>query len=81
MFDALLQRKQAEDKRQRLNAGIIAAMIYNTAPFGDDKREPMKPTDFVPGMEEKIDLSKMSPEAQRDYLMNQFFNKQSQRSR
>lgn len=71
-FEALLDRKMEADKRERLNFGIVAAMIYNCAPFADEKREPMKATDFVPGMRIEQDLSKMSPEEQKQYFMNMF---------
>ena len=36
-FDALVQRKRAEDNRLRLNAGVVAATIQNCTP-GDPQQ-------------------------------------------
>lgn len=74
MFEALLSRHEAKIKRERLNTGIIAAMIYNTAPFADSKREPLHPMDFVPGETgHKADLTQLSPEEQQAYFDRAFF--------
>lgn len=78
-YDALIQRRQSADNRLRLNAGIIAAAVFNCAPFGDPDRKPVSPFDFVPDWKEIADaerdtedLSQMTPMQQRDYLMNMF---------
>lgn len=56
-------------------AGIVAAAIYNVAP-GDGSREPMSPLEFVPELKKKLedaqDLRNMTPEQQRDYMLNIF---------
>ena len=75
-FDTLLKRKKAADNRVRLNAGIVAAAVLNTAAFGDPNRKPAHPTDFVPDWKKKEkDLTQMSPEEQKFYIMNQFFKR------
>lgn len=61
----------------QFNAGIIAAAVYNAAPFGDGKRKALSPLDFVPQWSDRIkneedDLTKMTPEEQRDYLIREF---------
>jgi hypothetical protein len=73
----LLARKKAAENHARLNAGIIAAAVYNAAPFGGENRKAVSPLDFVPEWKQvadshEHDLTKMSPERQRDYLMNIF---------
>lgn len=80
-YDALMKRKQALDSRERLNAGIIAAAILNSAPFGDPDRAPVSPFDFVPELKKFADahragdLSQMTPEQQKLYMMNMFFKR------
>ncbi len=76
-YDALLRRKQMEMNHERLNAGIIAAAVYNAAPFQGEERKTVSPLEFVPQWKQESesqehDLTKMSPEEQRDYLFNLF---------
>lgn len=76
-YDALLRRRTTEMNHTRLNAGIIAAAVYNAAPSTDEKRKTVSPLDFVPQWKAEVesqehDLTKMSPEEQRDYLFNLF---------
>ena len=47
-FEALLDRKQEEHRRQMMCAGVVAATVANSAPFGDPKRKAVGPMDFVP---------------------------------
>ena len=85
-YEALLSRKQENDNRLRLNAGFVAAAIYNAAPFGDGERKAVSPLDFVPEWqgraqaEKVIDLREMTPEEQRDYLFS-IFGKRIHRER
>ncbi len=77
-YDALMRRKQANDNRERLNAGIIAAAINNCAPFGDPDREAVSPLDYVPDWKHIAeaqragDITKMTPEQQQEYLFSMF---------
>lgn len=76
-FDALCKRKRENDNKDRLNAGIVAAAIYNSAPFGDEGREPVSPLDFVPEWKKRNnsvapDLTEMTPEQQKNYFFNIF---------
>lgn len=74
-FDALLRRKRLEHNHARLNAGIIAAMIYNCA-WGDPNRELKSPLDFVPDWQHKpVDLRDLTPMQQKIYLMNIFMKR------
>jgi hypothetical protein len=70
MFEALIERHEQRIKRERLNIGIVAAMIYNTAPFADSKREPLHPMDFVDGSKShrQGNIAEMSPEEQATYF-------------
>jgi len=75
-YDALWSRKNFGDNFGRFNYGIIAAAVYNAAP-GDPGRTPMSPLDFVPEWRDKVasqqhDMTKMTPEQQRDYLFTVF---------
>ncbi len=74
-YGELVKRKQAEDDKNRLNAGFIWAALYNTAAFGDPNRTPKHPTDIVDSMRKKkeFDLRDLSPEEQKVYLMNTFY--------
>ncbi len=79
-FDTLLKRKKAADNRVRFNAGIVAAAVLNTAAFGDPNRKPASPIDFVPDWKPKEkDLTEMSPQEQKYYIMNQFFKRSFRR--
>jgi hypothetical protein len=76
-YDALLRRKQTEMNHERLNAGIVAAAVYNAAPSTNENRKAVSPLDFVPQWKAEVeseehDLTKMTPEEQRDYLFNLF---------
>lgn len=76
-YDALINRKRENDNRLRLNAGLIAAAIYNAAPFGDEDRKAVSPLEFVPELKERlaptpVDMTEMTPEEQRDYLFAVF---------
>jgi len=77
-FDALVQRKRAEDNRVRLNAGVVAATIQNCTP-GDPNREPASPLDFVPdwAKDHKLDLRRLTPEQQRDHIQAMFDSEKS----
>jgi len=48
MFEALLDRKTEEHRRAMMCAGVVAATVANSAPFGDPNRKPRSPMDFVP---------------------------------
>lgn len=52
-FQALLDRKQEEHRRNMICAGVVAATVANCAPFGDPKRKALGPMDFVPNYERK----------------------------
>lgn len=72
MFDSLLKRKRLADNHVRLNAGIVAAAILNSAP-GDPNRKPISPLDFVTDWAPQApDLSKMSPNQAKEYLLGMF---------
>jgi hypothetical protein len=71
-FDALLKRARIRQNYALLNAGTVAAMIWNCAP-GDPDREPKSPLDFVPDWKPKpVDLTELTPEQQRNYLISLF---------
>lgn len=76
LFHALVQRRKESDNKERLNAGIIATAVYNTAPFGDPDREPVNPLQFVPDWspegERSPDLTTLTPEQQKMYFFNIF---------
>jgi hypothetical protein len=81
LFDALLKRKEANDKVAFIRTGIIAASIVNHSFSPPEK--PVSPMDFVPGVGvnegSQIDLTKLSPEAQAAYVLKQFGKKQFRR--
>jgi hypothetical protein len=56
-----------------LNAGIVAASVYNASPARDPKGDPVSPLEFVPELKKALDdsrdLRKMTPEEQRDYML------------
>lgn len=58
MFAALVDRLKAKDQKLYLAAGIIAATVSNTAPFGDPNRKAVSPMDFVPGYKEQQDFKR-----------------------
>lgn len=75
-YEALVERKRAADKRERLNFGFVWAAILNTAAFADPNRRAAQPEDIVPGLakehEVRGDLSKKSPEEQADFFKKLF---------
>lgn len=72
-FDALLKRVRVQQNHARLNAGIVAAMVHNCTPWGDENREAKSPLDFVPDWKPKpVDLTTLTPEQQRNYLLGIF---------
>jgi len=75
-FDALMKRKRDAMNHARLNVGIVAATILNSAPFADPNRKPCDPRDFVPDWRApEADLTCMTPEEQKMYLMNMFMKR------
>lgn len=74
-YDALCKRAKTADNKARLNAGLIAAAVQNSA-MGDPDRKAINPLEYVPDWKYLIDkdgdLTKMTPEQQRDYLLNTF---------
>jgi hypothetical protein len=52
-FEALLDRKTEERNRAQLNAGIVAAAMYNANPFREKGSAAANPLDFVPDYREK----------------------------
>lgn len=66
-------RKRTADNMTRLNAGIVAAAIINS--FRAENAEPVSPLAFVPDWDKKTgptDLTTLSPEEQKNYLMSMF---------
>lgn len=75
-FDALLKRKEANDRREDIRAGIIAAAVVNYSMCHPEKM--VSPLDFVPGLKKKddgFDLRTLSPEEQAEYVKKQFAKK------
>jgi hypothetical protein len=73
-YDALIKRKEAEDNRAQLNAGIVAAAVYNTMAGGIDGKAVM-PHDFVPALkqaESVWDMRELTPEEQKAYIFRMF---------
>lgn len=64
------------DNRAQFNAGIVAAAVYNCAPFGDEKRQAVNPVEFVPAWNSRKnksnDMTDWAPEEQREYLLKVF---------
>jgi hypothetical protein len=81
-YEALIKRKEAADNRMRLNFGIVASIVANSAPFGDPNRTPLQPDDFLPesARAAAIDLTKMEPVEQLNYFMN-LFSKRTMRKK
>ena len=52
-FDALLERHREADRRAQICAGIVAAAIYNAAPFRKENAPLINPLDFVPDFRKK----------------------------
>lgn len=76
-YEALVERKRADDKRQRLNVGFVWAAILNTAAFADSNRRAAQPEDIVPGLTKEkrssgYDLTKMSGEEQAAHFRKLF---------
>lgn len=73
LFEALLKRKEEEDRKKFIHTGIIAAATIN---FSGNITDPVDPMDFVPGQQKEIDLSKMTPEQQAEHV-HTLFNKKN----
>lgn len=72
-YDSLAARRRVADNKARLNAGIVAAACMN--PWRAEGAPPISPLDFVPDWKQEkkeIDLRTMTPEEQKNYLMNMF---------
>ena len=74
MFDLLLARWQAEEKKEFIRAGMVAAAVINFSSCHPDT--PVSMMDFVPGGKEEEDLSKLSPEAQASKIITAFGKKE-----
>jgi hypothetical protein len=75
LFDALLKRKEESIRLEFTYAGVVAAAIYNAAPFGEANRKALSPLEFVPGEKKKPalpDLTEMSPDQQAAYVLSIF---------
>lgn len=73
-----MKRKEMDDDRQRLDAGIIAAAIINNIAGGVNGKA-VSALDFVPRLkaaaglvEDPYDLTRMSPDEQQRYFMALF---------
>lgn len=74
-YEALVARKRVQDNKDRLNAGIVAAAVINA--FRAEGQKPISPLEFVPDWKDLAansapDLTTMSPEEQKNYLMSMF---------
>jgi hypothetical protein len=79
-FELLLDRKREDDRREFYRAGIVASAIYNTSMCRGEDYKPVNAWDFVPGgnpnaEEEKMDLTKMTPQQQAAHLKSIFSKK------
>lgn len=68
-MEALVDRLEEGKKARFLQTGILASVVINM--FRSPDSNPVNPMDFVPGGKEEVDLTKMSPEKQAEYMMNQ----------
>jgi hypothetical protein len=76
LFHALLKRKQAADREEFLRAGIVAAAVINFSMGAPNT--PVDPRDFVPkdpNEEDAFDLRGMTPEEQKQFVIDQFSHK------
>lgn len=76
-FELLLERKRQADRQAYLQAGIVAAAVINYSLARGEDHKAMSPWDFVPGGNpneegERVDLTKMTPEAQAAYVKGIF---------
>ncbi|VVB52227.1 Uncharacterised protein [uncultured archaeon] len=76
-FELLLARKRQADRQAYFQAGIVAAAVINYSLARGEDHKLMDPWDFVPGgnpnaEDEKVDLTKMSPEEQAAYVKGIF---------
>jgi hypothetical protein len=55
-FDALLERKNEEFRKQRFCAGIVAAMVANSAMTRGENSKAMTALDFVPEWNKEEEL-------------------------
>lgn len=84
-FDALLERKTINDRRERLNTGIITAAIINSN--GGHNGKAVSPLEFVPGLGKQEagdvagapDLTTMTPNEQQNYLLAMFGKREIRR--
>lgn len=74
LFDALVARKESEEKKQFMRTGMVASAVMNFSMCHPDKHVSMM--DFVPGHEEKKDLDKMEADEVSAHLMSQFSKKE-----
>lgn len=81
LFDALLKRKQVQDRREDFRTGIIAAAVVNFSMCHPEKH--VSPMDFVPQMpgekQDEFDLSKLDPKEQAAYVRSLFKKRQMRR--
>lgn len=80
MFDALLARKEAQDQRENIQSGVIAAAVVNFSMVHPEK--PVSPMDFVPqstrgkkAQVQEVDMRTWSAQEQADYIRNLFKKK------
>ncbi len=76
MFDLLLKRKEAKDRREWYQTGTIAAAVVNFSMCHPEKQ--VSAEDYVPGIKQEkkeFDLTKLSPEDQAKYVLGQFSKK------
>lgn len=80
LFDALLARKEAQDTRENIRAGVVAAAVVNFSMVHPDK--PVSPMDFVPqgrhskkAAAEEVDMRTWSAEEQTKYIKSLFKKK------
>lgn len=79
LFEALLDRKVAAEKKEFLQTGILAAAIINYA-GRIHEGQPVNPLAFVPNHEEKVDdISKLPPDQQAAAVMKQMFKREVKR--
>lgn len=78
LFQALLNRKQEQDKKEFLQTGMIAAAVINFSAGHPEK--PVSVMDFVPGhKKQEFDLRDLPPEEQWRRIRNEFMKKEFRR--
>ena len=68
MFEALLERHKADERRKFIRAGIIATQVVNFSMCAPDEKA--KIMDFVPEEKEEVNLLKLTPEEQAARIMS-----------